>query len=269
LGTIQGWEALVDALRLRLSPSALDDPVGAFTKLEQTTTVEEHQSQFEVLSNKVSGLTEEFRVSSFLSGLKEEIRLIITMLRPNSLPVAFGLAQLQEEEVNRRNKSFRGNNWTTSTSTFQSNRQAFPRLPPPPDLHRLPAPNRPTETRNFNPTYPKNIDNRPTIPMRRISLAQMQERREKWLCYFCDERYQPGHRCNKPKLYILEGMKLEEKGAEVEEEVQEVQVEEVESEELEGEGEILSISLHALARSPAPKTMRLVGKLEANESLFS
>jgi hypothetical protein len=57
-------------------------------------------------------------------------------------------------------------------------------------------------------------------------------------------------------------MKLEEKGAEVEEEVQEVQVEEVESEVLEGEGEILSISLHALARSPAPKTMRLVGKLE-------
>jgi hypothetical protein len=101
--TIQGWEALVDALRLRFAPSAFDDPVGAFTKLKQTTIVGEYQSQFEVLSNKVSGLTEDFRVNSFLSGLKEEIRLTITMWRPNSLPVAFGLTLLQEEEVNRRN----------------------------------------------------------------------------------------------------------------------------------------------------------------------
>jgi hypothetical protein len=38
----------------------------------------------------------------------------------------------------------------------------------------------------------------------------MQERREKGLCYFCDERYQPGHRCNRLKIYLLEGMGMEE-----------------------------------------------------------
>jgi len=46
--------------------------------------------------------------------------------------------------------------------------------------------------------------------MRRISPTQMQERRENGL-YFCDERYQSEHRCNMLKLYLLEGMELEEK----------------------------------------------------------
>lgn len=49
----------------------------------------------------------------------------------------------------------------------------------------------------------------------------MQERKEKDLCYYCDDKYQPGHRCNRPKIYLLEGMELEseeEEGKEEEEE---------------------------------------------------
>jgi hypothetical protein len=70
-GPIQGWEAFVDALRVRFAPSAFDDLVGAFTKFKQATTVKEYQTQFEVLSNKIVGLIEDFCISTFLSGLKE------------------------------------------------------------------------------------------------------------------------------------------------------------------------------------------------------
>lgn len=41
-GPIQGWEAFADALRVRFAPTAFDDPMGAFTKLKKTTTVEEY-----------------------------------------------------------------------------------------------------------------------------------------------------------------------------------------------------------------------------------
>jgi hypothetical protein len=68
-----GWEEFVVALKIRFAPSAYDDQIGAFTKLVQSTTVEEYQSEFEVLSNRISGLTEEFRVHTFLSGLKEVV----------------------------------------------------------------------------------------------------------------------------------------------------------------------------------------------------
>jgi hypothetical protein len=69
-GSVRSWEEFVVALKIRFAPSAYDDPAGAFTKLQQTSTVDEYQSQFEVLSNRIPGLSEEFRVSSFVSGLK-------------------------------------------------------------------------------------------------------------------------------------------------------------------------------------------------------
>jgi len=69
-GYVGGWEDFVSALKTRFAPSTFDDPVGAFTKLKQFSTAEDYQTQFEILSNKIQGLSEEFKVSSFLSGLK-------------------------------------------------------------------------------------------------------------------------------------------------------------------------------------------------------
>jgi hypothetical protein len=93
LGHTGGWEEFVIALKVRFAPSAFDDPVGAFTKFKQTSTVEEYQTQFEILSNRIQGMSEEFKFSTFLIGLKEEVRIIVTMLKPNALTTTFGLAR--------------------------------------------------------------------------------------------------------------------------------------------------------------------------------
>lgn len=97
-----GWEDFVSALKTHFAPSTFDDLVGAFTKLKQTSTVEDYQTQFEILSNKIQGLSEEFKVSTFLSDLREEVRITVTMLKPKDLTTAFGFARLQEEEVKLR-----------------------------------------------------------------------------------------------------------------------------------------------------------------------
>ena len=60
------------ALRIRFRSSMYEDPMGTFTKLRQTGSVEEYQIAFEILSNKINGVSEEFRRSTFLSGLKDE-----------------------------------------------------------------------------------------------------------------------------------------------------------------------------------------------------
>jgi len=113
-----GWEDFVSALRTRFSPSAFDDPVGAFTKLKQTSNVEDYQTQFEILSNKIQGLSEEFKVSTFLSGLREEVRFVVTMLKPKDLTTAFGLARLQEEEVKLRSKGYKYSAWGTNSQGY-------------------------------------------------------------------------------------------------------------------------------------------------------
>lgn len=60
--------------------------------------VEDYQTQFETLSNKITRFSKKFKVSTILIGSKEEIKILVTMFKPTTLSVAFGLARLQEEE---------------------------------------------------------------------------------------------------------------------------------------------------------------------------
>ena len=130
------------------------------------------------------------------------------MFKPSTLVAAFGLARLQEEEVNGKHYFYRSNQ--TPLTLFNSTSEIPPKTPTPnsfirpPDPQpqpalRLPAPQR-TE-----PTFQR----RNPYPVRRISSEQMQERREKGLCYFCDEKFHAGHKCNRPRLYLLEGLEFE------------------------------------------------------------
>jgi len=133
-------------------------------------------------------MSEELKVSTFLSGLKEEVRIMVTMLKPTTLSSAFERAKLQEEEVGLRSRGHKYQSWVTNSHGY-TKLSAAP-IPP-----HLTAPT-PLETRNTNPPYNPNFNRRPSIPIKRLTPAQMQERRENGLCYNCDEKFQPGHRCN-------------------------------------------------------------------------
>ena len=63
----------MEALRVRFGPTAFEDSVGVFTKLKRIGSVEEYQTIFEILLNKVNGVNNEFCISTFLSGLKDEL----------------------------------------------------------------------------------------------------------------------------------------------------------------------------------------------------
>lgn len=212
------WGDFLEDLRTRFGPSAYEDPVCAFTKLMQTGSVEDYQTTFENLSYKISGVSEEFRISTFLSGLKDELRIIVTMFKPNTLVAAFGLARLQKEEVTGKQYPCRN---TQAQSPYAPSFKPTPlRLPGQNTIPRLPALNpvlRFPTPQNPIPNPP--FQRRNPFPIKCISPNQMQERRDKGLCNFCDEKYHQGHKCSRPKLYLLEGMEFEgEEEEELEEE---------------------------------------------------
>lgn len=68
-----------------------------------------------------------------------------------------------------------------------------------------------------------------------------------------------GHSCNKPKLYLLDELKIE-----LQEESDEVKREPLDTETKTTlqQAELLGISLHAIVGFPSPKTMRLVGRID-------
>jgi translation elongation factor EF-1beta len=172
-GYTGGWEDFASALKTRFAPSVFDDPVGTFTTLKQTTTVEDFQNRFEILSNRIQGLSEDFKVSTFLSGLKEEIRITVTILKPKDLTIAFGLARLQEE-VKMRSRGHTYQTWVTNSQEYTKLATA----PDPVDPPLITASNLVPETRNTNHSYPTNFNKRPSIPIKILIPAQMQERRE-------------------------------------------------------------------------------------------
>ena len=89
----------------------------------------------------------------------------------------------------------------------------------------------------------------------------MHERRERGLCYFCDDKYQTVHKCSRLKLYLLEGMEFEREGEEKLEEEEVLNPHDTKAMHAIQQIELLGISLHAIAGAPYPKTMRLVGKI--------
>jgi len=62
--------------------------------LKQIDSVEEYKSQFELLANRVVGLLENLKLSCFIRGLMEEIRLPVRMFNPKSMTDAYSLAKI-------------------------------------------------------------------------------------------------------------------------------------------------------------------------------
>lgn len=62
----------------------------ALTHLKQTSFVVAYKGNFEIVSNRLVGLSESHNISCLLSGLKDEFRLPVRMLVSKSLNEAFG-----------------------------------------------------------------------------------------------------------------------------------------------------------------------------------
>lgn len=79
-------------LLIRFSLNPYDDSKEALTKLRQVGIVEDYKSRFETLSNRLSGLSDTYKLSCFMSGLRDEIRLTIRMFNPSNLSIAYYLS---------------------------------------------------------------------------------------------------------------------------------------------------------------------------------
>lgn len=173
---ITSWYGFLQALETRFAPSYYDDPSSTLFKLTQRSSVNQYLNEFERLANRIVGLPQPFLLSCFISGLTPEIRREVQAIRPASLSQATALAKLQEDKVEDRRRHFKGKNQNPSSLTVIPSTSNLPPL--------LPAP--PTSRVNF----------------RKLSTEEMASRREKGLCYNCDETFTPHHKC-KGRFFLL------------------------------------------------------------------
>ncbi|PNY01861.1 retrotransposon-related protein, partial [Trifolium pratense] len=246
---LTSWPVFLDAVRIRFGPTAYEDVEGDLSKLSQTGSVAEFQAQFEDLMNKVTGISEPLLISFFITGLKRSLRRELQFHRPTTLMETFAMARAYEARLDDNpsyNKTWnRSPTHTPSQNTTSSNAITQNNLTP------TPTPNQSSNSSNKATTLPPLLPT-PTykLPVRHFPSAEMRDRRSKGLCFNCDEKWGPSHRCRSKVLLLM--------GAEDDDD----DVEDHNPDEISGD----ISSLHALSSHLQGRSLRVSGMY--NQHIF-
>ncbi|XP_075515833.1 uncharacterized protein LOC142550640 [Primulina tabacum] len=225
---IQSCTEFLSAIIKRFGPLEYEDHFGKLSKLTQSGSLAEYQHQFEQLTNNILDIPEHVLISCFVFGLRPEIRKETQVYRPRSLIQAMSLAKLYEDKFS--DSASLPVNWgDNSVTSKQSFAMVTPSRPP-----LLPTPPGPKKSYH----------------MKRLTPAKMLARREKGLCYNCDEKFFQGHKCKGQFfLCIVPEVEVAEKASGDESSLV--------SPEMGSLQDCPEISLHALVGQPCPRALRL------------
>ncbi|KAF2285305.1 hypothetical protein GH714_042347 [Hevea brasiliensis] len=186
-----------------------------------------------------SRVREDQALSFFLSGLIDELQMPVRMFKPQTLTKAYALANLQEitvaaiqskpKPVIKTYTSFTSPvNSTSNQKNNIPNPKDQPGLLPIPNINKLPVTKKPRE----------------------LTSKEFNEKRTKGLCFWCVEKFTPGHKCAKRQAFVLH-IRVG-KGGDDEEEMLDCEEELV-------TGQELQMSLNAMRGTPGAQTMCVAG----------
>ena len=185
----------------------------------------------------------------FIGGLEIEIKNPVKMFDPKALKQAYNLARLQDNTLAYRRSLPTPHQYTSqalpNATSFKPNTPlpySRPSATPNPNTFR-------SQQTGILPTPTTHFSQKPT---RSIRPRDLEERRAKGLCFWCDERFTPGHRCKNKRLYSLCIVEDDEDSLDREGEINVVEQESL----------IPHISLNALDETRGCHTLRVSGKAD-------
>ncbi|KAK2978990.1 hypothetical protein RJ640_029958 [Escallonia rubra] len=194
------WPEFVKDVHSRFAKLFKESVVGEFHKLRQQTSVEAYYNDFETIRSMMVSegckLEEEYFTQSFISGLKEEIKLEVEKFETSDLSRAIFLARKHEASMQQ--------SWHTPRTSTR------PSLPSSNSNYPLPKPQINTNSWKPKPVpsptttvYPQNQLTGPPRVNQPILNNPHTQRRMKGLCYWCDEAFTPAHNCKHKQLSML------------------------------------------------------------------
>jgi hypothetical protein len=132
--------------------------------LKKKGSVIENIENFQRLNMKVTDITDEYLIDVFIGTLKDNIQHEVCLWEPKSLENAFRVARNVESK------------------------------------------NMAMATRRTNPKIYKenNAPSSKTPQPTRLTPQQLEERKEKVLCFNCDSKYSKQHKCGEKKLFYID-----------------------------------------------------------------
>ncbi|KAK6127658.1 hypothetical protein DH2020_038574 [Rehmannia glutinosa] len=180
------WAQFLEVVSSRFEELRETKIIGEFNKLKHTGSYTDYVERFEELQacmrmmNK-GEYSEEYFMASFLSGLSEESQAFINMFEPTTLQQTIELGRKQLCTMEAITKKIKG-----PTKPFASLNNNTRRVD------------------NQSSQVPKPVySNPPKPPIKLLTASEMAARREKGLCYNCDEAFTFGHRCKNRITYMI------------------------------------------------------------------
>ena len=144
-----------------------------------TGTVAEYQEKFLALLGHVDSLSMAQQVSIFTSGLIDLLKIDVELHNPPDLDTAMSLARAHELRAKVASTATGVTKPPTRSGQQYRTQGAYSKATP-----------------GVEGTTPEGV----VRPFKRLTPAEMAAKREKGLCFNCDEKFVSGHRC----LYMLE-----------------------------------------------------------------
>ena len=185
------WHDYVRSISARFSNAMFEDPLEELASLVQTDELQTYNNSFDALLNKVT-LSETQAVSLYLKGLKLEIKGPVKMFKPQTLHEAYGLARIQAINNKSLMNKLKGAE-DGSQQVMSGNEHA--KITPPVNASKLPL--LPT------PTTEPLASKSGTLSSKRLTSDEFELKRAKGECFWCTERFVPGHKCKNKQIYML------------------------------------------------------------------
>jgi hypothetical protein len=186
--------------------------------LKQKGSAAEHIEKFQILNINVTDIPDEHLIYVFIGTLKDNIQHEVFLWEPKSLENAFRVV---------------GN--------VESKNMAMA-----------------TKRTTLNIYLDNNVPSSKTPQPTRLTPQKLEERKEKCLCFNCDNKYNKGHKCGEKKLFYIDCEEEEEEEEEQEQEpYPDENIEDISSEEL-----TPTISCNALVGINTPQTLKIEGYIK-------
>ncbi|WZY74503.1 hypothetical protein YC2023_006743 [Brassica napus] len=206
----RSWSQLKERVLEQYS-TARDTSAGErLLRLRQEGSVKDYCREFISLATNAPELTDAVLEMAFMNGLKPRIRAGVRMFEPKTLQKMMSFARKVEE--------WEGDNGEDDSKPYPSlaGRNPKPNNRSDETTNKLSfnGPNqqksKPNYTSSLSPQKDKGVagktttyHNRVKAPFRRLTPAEIKQRRSAGLCFRCDEKFFRNHKCPKPELTIL------------------------------------------------------------------
>ena len=265
---INSWGEMKHMLLRQFRPVAAGSLHEQWLTLSQEGTVVEYRRRFIELIAPLTGITEEVAMGNFIKGLDPDLRAEVHLHGPRSLDHAMDLAVKAEEkakwaEIKKRrgpvgsyrlasnvgpynSMSFNKSGTSSAGGSYTNSMAGSHSISSPKSTHPMPVA-------------------RPISEIKRLSEREVQAKREKGLCYRCDEKWGPGHRCKRKELSVLlTADETEELEVEVATEHNTMEHHNDES----PEENLPEVSLNSVMGLTSSKTLKMVGKIKGQEVII-